>query len=175
MKGSRNKLWSLEPEICRLFKESTLTIEQIAEYIGGTPKHTWNTIAKNFSREERTKRKHNNYSRSRVGENNPSFGKYREDSFAWKTGRMSDGKGYNMVLRPDWYTSRKGYNYIYEHHYVYCLKNNLTQIPKGYCIHHKDGDTENNSIENLLLLSMSDHTKLHARLRRKCRDYPEKE
>lgn len=34
-------------------------------------------------------------------------------------------------------------------------------IPKGYHIHHKDGDFTNNSIENLECISASDHAKLH--------------
>lgn len=174
MKGSRTKLWTLESEICRLFLESTLTIQQIADSLDGTYRHTWNVISKNFSRKERTERKKKNYSSSRIGENNPSFGKHREESFAWKTGTMVDKNGYNMVLRPDWYTARKGYNYIFEHHYVYCLYNKITEIPKGYCIHHIDLDITNNDIKNLLFLSMSEHSKLHSRLRRRCRDYSER-
>ena len=34
-------------------------------------------------------------------------------------------------------------------------------VPKGYAIHHKDGDTGNNFIENLECLPQSDHQKLH--------------
>ena len=34
-------------------------------------------------------------------------------------------------------------------------------IPAKYSIHHKDGDTLNNSIENLELLSPKDHAILH--------------
>lgn len=34
-------------------------------------------------------------------------------------------------------------------------------IPKGYHVHHKDEDTGNNAIENLELLSYSDHMRRH--------------
>lgn len=34
-------------------------------------------------------------------------------------------------------------------------------IPKGYHIHHKDGDFTNNTIENLVCISASEHSKLH--------------
>ena len=39
-------------------------------------------------------------------------------------------------------------------------------IPDGYEIHHIDGNGHNNSIENLQLLTRSEHTSLHAKLRR---------
>lgn len=35
------------------------------------------------------------------------------------------------------------------------------EIPPGHHIHHKDGDTENNSIENLECVSPKDHAKKH--------------
>ena len=34
-------------------------------------------------------------------------------------------------------------------------------IPKGFCIHHKDGDKTNNNPDNLMLLSKSNHHSLH--------------
>ena len=36
-------------------------------------------------------------------------------------------------------------------------------IPAGFHIHHRDGDIHNNRIENLELLSSSDHNRLHCR------------
>ena len=36
-------------------------------------------------------------------------------------------------------------------------------IPKGYHVHHKDGDTSNNDIANLELLHGSEHLSLHMR------------
>ena len=38
-------------------------------------------------------------------------------------------------------------------------------IPKGYEIHHKDGNGNNNDLSNLELLTCSEHKALHARLR----------
>jgi hypothetical protein len=37
---------------------------------------------------------------------------------------------------------------------------NFGDIPKGYIVHHKDGNTFNNNIENLQLLLNADHVKL---------------
>lgn len=42
---------------------------------------------------------------------------------------------------------------IWEEHYG--------EIPKGYVIHHIDGDTKNDRIENLRCMSKSEHKKLH--------------
>jgi hypothetical protein len=51
-------------------------------------------------------------------------------------------------------------NYCYEHHYIFWKHNN--QVPKnGECIHHIDGDPENNDINNLELLSNEDHGLIH--------------
>ena len=45
------------------------------------------------------------------------------------------------------------------HRYVWTKYNG--DIPKGFDIHHKDGDKNHNDLENLELLSRSDHLKLH--------------
>lgn len=48
------------------------------------------------------------------------------------------------------------------HRYVWETENNAT-IPKGYDIHHKDGNKLNNDILNLVLLKNSEHQSLHQR------------
>ncbi len=48
-------------------------------------------------------------------------------------------------------------------HFVWITENNLKEIPKGYVIHHKDGDSLNDNIENLEILTDSEHKKLQAR------------
>lgn len=35
------------------------------------------------------------------------------------------------------------------------------EIPKGFHVHHKDGDRSNNQIENLLLVEKSEHLSMH--------------
>lgn len=46
----------------------------------------------------------------------------------------------------------------YEHRIVW--ENYNGKIPKGYVVHHKDGNRQNNDINNLELLSKLDHDKL---------------
>lgn len=48
------------------------------------------------------------------------------------------------------------------HQYVWSYYNG--SVPKGYEVHHKDGDRYNNDISNLELLEMHEHRKLHGRL-----------
>lgn len=50
---------------------------------------------------------------------------------------------------------------IHKRLHVYVWEFFNGKIPDGYQIHHKDFDKSNNEIENLILLSASDHAKLH--------------
>lgn len=45
-------------------------------------------------------------------------------------------------------------------HVVWLKYNNLKQIPKGYVIHHRDRDSLNDSIHNLVLMKDSEHKSL---------------
>jgi len=72
-----------------------------------------------------------------------------------------DGRGYLTVCKPDWYTGRKKYSRVFYHHVVMCLALGLTEIPRAFVVHHIDGDTRNNELSNLALMSMSAHAKLH--------------
>lgn len=47
---------------------------------------------------------------------------------------------------------------------VWLKYNNLKQVPKGYVIHHKDGDSLNDDISNLILMKSSEHKSLHNKL-----------
>jgi hypothetical protein len=38
------------------------------------------------------------------------------------------------------------------------------EIPKGFTIHHKDGNKLNNDITNLVLISNVEHSRMHARI-----------
>ena len=65
------------------------------------------------------------------------------------------------------YLNKYGYMYINKtplHHLVWGNHYNK-KVPKGYHIHHKDENKTNNDINNLQLISASEHAKLHAKTR----------
>ena len=47
----------------------------------------------------------------------------------------------------------------YLHRYIWYLANG--EIPKGYCVHHIDGNYDNNTLDNFTILPADEHEKLH--------------
>ena len=63
----------------------------------------------------------------------------RKDGYYQISSGSNQGKLLHRLIYEDWYGT----------------------IPEGFCIHHIDGDKENNSPGNLMLLSKSNHHRLH--------------
>lgn len=49
-----------------------------------------------------------------------------------------------------------------EHNRVWCLALNIPRIPKGFYVHHVDGNKRNNDINNLALVTHTLHNRIHA-------------
>lgn len=62
----------------------------------------------------------------------------------------------------DYFRHSQGRTTILMHRYVWEYYN--CPIPKGYHVHHKDGNRANNDISNLELLRGIEHEKLHGKL-----------
>ena len=79
---------------------------------------------------------------------------------------MKNGK-YILVKAPEGYPGKLYRNkYCYEHHLNYWLHYKV--LPKyDEIIHHKDENTHNNIIENLILLKREQHSKDHRKIGRK--------
>ena len=91
----------------------------------------------------------------------PQWGKHRSDDVKEKISKKLKYKTIIHKRKQIWINGEK----IRESHYVWCSQpENLSHIPKGCVIHHYDGNTENNSPENLVLLPRNDHQKIHCQI-----------
>ena len=77
----------------------------------------------------------------------------------WKGGRRLTTSGY--------YVLRVNNQEVLEHHLNWCIANHLSWIPKGFMVHHIDCNKLNNDSNNLVLLDLSLHTKLHQELKKR--------
>lgn len=145
-----------------LIENTTLTLDVIAVRAGVSLKHVrkvWGTYPAAF----RKARKHSTYSASKLGEQNPMQGKTGEQHPTY-VGLVPDGKGYLLVLKPEWYSGRRGSKHVFQHHIVVCQRLGLSAVPAGWVVHHCNGDKWDNRFENLVLMPMGAHTRLHQML-----------
>ena len=148
-------------EIKNLIENTELTLKQIAERVGVSLFHVrkeWLNYSEEFRKSRERKSKSNSQlllktSSKRTGTNHPMF-----------KGVVSDSRGYYMVLKPEWYTGRKKSKHVFVHHIVVCAALGLTEIPKGWVVHHCDENPMNNVFDNLVLMTMTDHGRLHKTL-----------
>lgn len=146
-------------EIKHLIENTELTLTQIAALTGGSYKRVWK-VWKTYSAEYRRQRKTRSYQLSKLGDKNPMTGKFGEDHHYFK-GVVSDNKGYLMCLKPAWYTGRKASKHVFEHSIVVCEGLGITEVPKGWCVHHCDHNPHNNVFDNLVMMTTGDHNRLH--------------
>ena len=79
--------------------------------------------------------------------------KYRQKTFKTEFGLAGIGKNGYIVIVSGKYHSKTLHRLIWEKH--------NGGIPKGYQVHHIDGNKLNNDISNLQLLSAEEHTTFH--------------
>ena len=70
------------------------------------------------------------------------------------------GTGYRMIYQPG-HRHAQSAGYVYEHIIVALKKYGLDEIPEGMCVHHIDLRKDNNSPDNLCLMSRKDHALAH--------------
>lgn len=140
-----------------LYVTTCLSVTKIAELSENGFKKTRNCFLTEFASTFNDRRKRLCYAKSKFGKKNPATGKHPVNY----VGACEDGKGYLTVYKPSWYTGRKGSERVFEHTVVMCEALGLTEMPRGFCVHHIDGNTRNNVLSNLALMTISAHTRLH--------------
>ena len=157
-----------ENYICSLFEETNTTLADIAKQCKLLFYQVQYILDKHYTKDEQNKRKSKLYRNSKLADKNPMFGKSGQLHHNYK-GEINDGNGYLMIVKPDWYEGRKGTNHVFVHTIVMCEALGLKKLPKGFTIHHIDGNKKNNDINNLALITNSGHSKLHGIQRRLCK------
>lgn len=75
-------------------------------------------------------------------------------------GRVVDERGYVRLLRPD-HPLATAHRWVYEHRLVAYDAGLLVDLSD--VIHHRDGDKQNNALDNLEVQTRSAHTSQHLR------------
>lgn len=148
-------------KIKTLYETTNLSVNQIEKRLH--KRDVMGYIIDNYSKDYRDSRHKRLLSEQKIGDGNPMYRKFGETHPNYKE-LVSDGKGYIMILKPDWYTGRPGCKHIYYHHYVMCMYLGISEIPSGMVVHHIDFDKTNNDIKNLALMTNEGHMKLHRML-----------
>jgi len=147
-------------DIKYLYESTSLTLQQIADKLNVPFDRVFKYVKRNYAQEHRKARKSICYQNSKLGDKNPMTGKTGEKHPMY-IGNVSDNKGYLMHVKPLWYTGRKNSRHVFVHSLVVCENLKITEVPRGWVVHHCDFNPYNNSFDNLVMLMMGDHTRLH--------------
>ena len=79
-----------------------------------------------------------------------------ENSYSWKGGRIVDVGGYGLIKDIE-HPLAGVRGYVLEHRLVAANEWGVEAV-RDMDVHHKDGNKQNNSIENLELMTRSEHT-----------------
>lgn len=105
--------------------------------------------------------KKNNVPRRKAAKRN----QFRENNDSWKGGRTKNRYGYILIRIPDHPRASKG-GLVMEHRLV--MESHIGRYLKpSEAVHHKNFIKDDNRIENLELMTHSEHKALHNRLRAK--------
>jgi hypothetical protein len=150
-----------EAAVVACFENSLEPVESIARRFGVRYTRIMQIAHEHLSDEFLRERKRQCYSVSKQADKNPMWG-IESDKHPRYKGEVSDGKGYVMVLKPDWFTGRRGSKHVFKHTVVMCEALGLTELPRGFVVHHIDGDPTNNDIHNLALVTVNGHSRVHS-------------
>lgn len=147
-----------------LYETTNLTQREIAARLGIGGKRVWSYCQRHYTKQYRDARHRKLLALSKQGAANPMWGKVGDAHHNY-VGLVSDNKGYWMVLKPSWYTGRTGSKHVFAHSVAASIGLGVSQIPRGWCVHHCDENPANNAFDNLVVLRLGDHQKVHAYVR----------
>jgi HNH endonuclease len=150
----------IDIDIKHFYENTEEPIHEIASLLCVSIKSINKYIKYHYSEEYQTERSRKCYRNSKLGNNNPMKGNFLEKHPRY-IGEVSDHKGYLIQVKPAWYTGRNKSHHVFVHHVVLCQALDITEIPRGFCVHHIDGDKMNNSLNNLSLQTLGAHQRLH--------------
>lgn len=142
---------ALREKCVAMFGTTNMTITEIAEAIGTTSQTVKNAVMNSgkYTDEEY----HEIVMERAMKSKADALHNNRKDT--WNNGR------YNSASIPEWVTAEYKKDSFAEHALVVCKHLGLTEIPKGYIVHHVNNDSKDNRFENLVLMTRSEHTSLH--------------
>jgi HNH endonuclease len=129
-----------------------LTIEGIATLMG-TRFHNVQAALNVMPPKERKALAALRYSASKVGDLNPMTGKVLHEHHNWK-GQCTDQRGYTTEK------TESGREFVHRTHMAQVL--GLDRLPERVVVHHLDGDGENNSLDNLAVMTEEAHRRWHS-------------
>lgn len=114
------------------------------------------------------------FSKYRRGKDHPSSGLRKEQTANYKGGKYINKKGYYLILSNE-HPFRDKNNYVYEHRLIveqnyqlfdekfFVVIDGKHYLKKESLVHHKNENKSDNRIENLAVMTKSEHQKLHAK------------
>lgn len=106
------------------------------------------------------------------GENNPNYNNRGKDNPIWKSDSKISSYGYILIRQPD-HPFKNCDDFVFEHRLVaekYLLNDENSVIVDGkkylspdYIVHHKDHNRQNNTPDNLAVMTLAEHSRLHTK------------
>lgn len=157
---SISKSWMAVPEnrarVVSLYTdmERLLTVEEIARRLKTTHATVSRILREDLEEPVRKALAALRYSKSKTGSKNPMKGKTQSRHHNWK-GLCENSDGYLTVLH-------NGTRQMV-HRVAMAQALGLRRLPEKWAVHHIDGDKQNNTLDNLALVTAAGHKAIHSR------------